>query len=113
MVPRLGQQPDIYALEGTGLVDEISISTGQVVSKFRVGNAGTSIAISPDGGMLYVLKNAGTASNVAVVSTDTESVREVLPAPRNCAEVLVSPGGGQLYEVVGTAEYGNIQVYAI
>jgi len=107
------RQATLYALERTGLVDQISVSTRKVVAKFKVGDAGSSIALSPDDSTLYVLKNAGAASNIAVVSTDTEAVRQVLPAPRNCAEVLVSPGGGQLYEVVGTAGYGNIQVFAI
>ena len=107
------RQATLYALEGTGLVDQISISSRKVEAKFKIGDAGTSIALSPDDSTLYVLKNVGATSNIAVVSTATEAVREVLPAPRNCAEVLVSPGGGQLYEVVGTAGYGNIQVFSI
>jgi len=45
-----------------------------------------------------------------VVDLATESVRKVLPAPGNCLQVLVSANGNQLYQVVGSASYGNIQV---
>ena len=47
-----------------------------------------------------------------MVDVATESVRRVLPALANCLEVLVSASGSQLYEVVGTAGYGNIQIFA-
>ena len=40
------------------------------------------------------------------------AMRRVLPAPADCLEVLVSASGSQLYEVVGTASYGNIQTFA-
>jgi hypothetical protein len=85
------------------------------VAKFKAAtkdDTAQSIALSPDGGSLYVLKNTGTASNIADVNTSTEAVRNVLAAPSNCVGLLVSSGGGQLYELVGTARYGNIQVFA-
>ena len=109
------QQTTLYALERNGLVDQINITGGKVVSKFTgtsKGETAESMAISPDGNTIYVLKTNGVVSNIAEVNTDTESVRKVLPAPGHCVQVLVSAGGGQLYEVVGTATYGNIQVYA-
>ena len=108
-------QTTMYALERNGLVDQIDITGGKVVAKFRVGgqgDTGESIALSPDGGTLYVLKSDGGMSNIADVDTSTEAVRKVLPAPASCVQVLVSSSGGQLYEVVGTASYGNIQVFA-
>lgn len=108
-----GQQDAIYALGRDGLVNQISTADGMIQGEFRVGDTGQSIAISPDGGTLYVLKKLGRISNVAVVDTDTEAVTKVLPAPGNCVELMVSPGGGQLYDVVGTAGYGNIQIFAV
>ena len=60
-----------------------------------------------------MLKGTGQIANVAVVDVATESVRRVLPAPSHCVEILVSPSGNQLYEVVGTQDYGNIQVFAL
>jgi hypothetical protein len=59
-----------------------------------------------------VLKGSSSVANIAVVSVSTESIRHVLPAPRGCRQVLVSADGRQLYDVVGTASYGNIQVFA-
>ena len=108
-------QTDMYALERNGLVDEIDVTGGKVVAKFKAGSkgdTGQSITLSPDGNTLYVLKNAGAVSNIAEVDTRTEAVRKFLPAPSHCVEVLVSSGGGQLYEPVGTAKYGNIQVFS-
>jgi DNA-binding beta-propeller fold protein YncE len=112
VVPDL-QQTGLYALEKTGLVDEIGISGGKITAKFKVGDQGRSIALSPDGGTLYVLKGTALLANIAVVDVSTESVRRVLPAPSHCRGLLVSASGNQLYEVVGTAGYGNIQVFAL
>lgn len=109
------QQATIYALERDGLVDQIGLAKGRIQAKFKVGDGdtGQSIALSPDGNTLYVLKELGGISNIAVVDAATEAVKKVLPAPSNCVELLVSPGGGQLYEVVGTPRYGNIQIFAV
>jgi hypothetical protein len=40
-------------------------------------------------------------------------VGRALPAPAGCLQVLVSPDGNQLYDVVGTPAYGNVQVFAV
>jgi DNA-binding beta-propeller fold protein YncE len=114
VVPDL-PQTTIFALERNGLVDEIGITGSTVETKFKVvsrGDIGQSIALSPDGSTLYVLKNAAGMSNIAEVDTGTEAVGKVLPAPAGCVQVLVSSSGGQLYDVVGTARYGNVQVFA-
>ena len=83
------------------------------MTSFPTGDSGRSLALSPDGSTLYVLKNGLTSANVAVVDLATESVRKVLPAPSNCLQVLVSANGNQLYQVVGSASYGNIQVISL
>jgi len=106
------QQTTLYVLQQDGHVSQISIADGKVVATFVVGNSGQSLALSPDGTALYVLKGTDAGDNVAVVNVATESVRRVLPAPASCLEVLVSASGSQLYEVVGTAGYGNIQIFA-
>ena len=108
------QQALLYVLERDGNVSEISISDGKVTARFSAGHdPGLSLALSPDGSQLYVLKGTDAVANIAVVDVATESVRRVLPAPSHCVEVLVSASGSQLFEVVGTAGYGNIQVFAV
>jgi DNA-binding beta-propeller fold protein YncE len=106
------QQTTLYVLQGNGRVSEISVADGKVMASFVAGDSGRSLALSPDGTTLYVLKGTDAMVNVAVVDVATESVRRVLPAPSHCLELLTSASGGQLYEVVGTAGYGNIQVFA-
>ena len=104
------EQTTLYALQPSGRVSQIAIAGGKIVTSFPVGGAGRSLALSPDGSTLYVLKNGLSSANVAVVNLATESVRKVLPAPNFCTQVLVSANGDQLYQVVGTMGYGNIQV---
>jgi DNA-binding beta-propeller fold protein YncE len=106
------QETTLYALQPSGRVSQIAIGGGKIMTSFPAGG-GRSLALSPDGSTLYVLKTGLAAANVAVVNLATESVREVLPAPDNCLQVLVSASGNQLYQVVGTPGYGNIQVLSI
>jgi hypothetical protein len=109
------RQTTLYALEGDGLVDQIDIAGGKVAARFKAAGkdeTAQSIALNPDGRTLYVLKTADGVSNIADVNVATEAVRKVRPAPSHCVGVLVSSSGGQLYELVGTARYGNIQVFA-
>lgn len=106
------QETTIYALQPNGLVSQIAVAGGQIETSFRTGDLARSLALSPDGGTLYVLKGPATAPNIAVVDVATQSVRQVLPAPADCLQILVSANGGQLYQMVGTTAYGNIQVLA-
>jgi len=112
IVPDIAQA-SLYVLQQTGLVDEIGISGGKIAAKFMVGGEGISIALNPDGSTLYVLKGTDEVANIAVVNVATESIRRVWPAPSHCRGLLVSASGSQLYEVVGTPGYGNIQVLAL
>jgi DNA-binding beta-propeller fold protein YncE len=104
------QGSSVYAVQPSGLVTQIAVACGKVMSSFTVGAAARSLALSPDGATLYVLKDVGTGANVAEVNLATESVQRVLPAPANCLQVLVSADGSQLYQLVGTPTFGNIQV---
>lgn len=105
------QQATIYALQPNGIVTQIAVAGGRVITKFRTGTSARSLALSPDGNTLYVLKGPVTTPNIAVVDVPTQILRRVLPAPANCLQLLVSPGGSELYQMVGTPEYGNIQVF--
>ena len=107
------QQTTLYVLQRDGRVSQISIADGKVEATFVAGDSGRSLALSPDGAALYVLKDTHAGANIAVVDAATESVRRVLQAPAGCLQVLVSAGGGELFEVVGAAGYGNIQIFAV
>ena len=104
----------LYALERSGLISEIPMTgTSSRPVRFRVGKEpGRALALSPDASTLYVLKGTPAVANIAVVDTATQSVRRVLPAPSHCVQVIVSAAGSQLYEIAGTAGYGNIQIFA-
>ena len=103
----------VYVLQRNGLVDEIGLHGGNIESSFTVDGDGLSIAVSPDGSRLYVLKGTLSVSNIAVVDTATEGVLKVLPAPSHCIQLAVSPDGRHLYEAVGSPGYGNIQVFGL
>lgn len=100
----------VYALQPDGRVSQIAIAGGRTLTSFPTGPGARSIALSPDGSTLYVLKNAGRAPNVAEVDVSTEVMQRVLPAPSDCLQVLVSADGSLLYQLVGTSSYGNIQI---
>jgi hypothetical protein len=106
------QETTVYALQRSGLVTQIAVAGGTIETSFGTGGGGRFLTLSPDGSTLYVLKGARTAPNVAVVDIATQSVRKVLPAPANCLQILLSANGSQLYQMVGTPDYGNIQVFA-
>jgi DNA-binding beta-propeller fold protein YncE len=107
------QQGLIYALQHNGIVDEIGLRARRILTSLTVDGNGMSIAVSPDGSRLYVLKGSPSLSNIAVIDTATESVLKVLPAPSHCVQLAVSPDGRHLYEAVGSPGYGNIQVFGL
>jgi DNA-binding beta-propeller fold protein YncE len=105
------QGVSVYAVQADGQVSQVAVAGGQIMTSFPTGAGARSVALSPDGSTLYVLRNAGEVANVARVSVATESVQQVLPAPSHSVQVLVSADGNELYQLVDTAKYGNIQVF--
>lgn len=107
------RQASLYAIERDGLVDQIGLRNGKLIAKIRAGSGGgESVTLSPDGRTLYVLEQLGGIANIAIVDPAAGAVRKVLPAPGTCVQVLVSPSGGQLYEVLRAPRSGSIQVAA-
>ena len=107
------RQASLYAVERDGLLDQISLPTGKLLAKIRAGSGGAeSVTLSPDGRTAYVLEQLGGIADIAIIDPVAKAVRKVLPAPGSCVQVLVSPGGGHLYEVVRGARSGSIQVSA-
>lgn len=102
----------VYVLEPNGVVSQLTAAGGHISTQFPIGHSGRALAIGPNGNTLYVLKGQGTARNVAVVNLATESVKEVLPAPANTQNIVLSPNGQVIYDVVGAPGVGNVQAFA-
>ena len=100
----------VYTLTSTGQVTEWPVASPHpALTQFVVGQSGYSLALNPQGTLLYALKGRGPIRNIAVVSLATESVLRVLPAPAASRQILMNATGKTLYAVVGTSVYGNIQ----
>jgi YVTN family beta-propeller protein len=106
-------QRDLFLLRSDGEVAVIQTAGGKQVSEsFSVGPSPVAESVSPDGKTLYVLKQAGNGTNVAVVDISTEQVLRAQPAPAHGVDVEVSPNGQSLYLLDATAAHGNLQVFS-
>jgi DNA-binding beta-propeller fold protein YncE len=103
-------QNAVWTVQRSGTVQETSLSTRKPEGAFSVGAPGIAIEISPDGGVLYVLKGAADGANISVVNASTQTTERVLPAARNSVGLQISNNGKLLYDLVGTPGYGNIQI---
>lgn len=103
----------VYVVQDTGIVMEVSTSNGQIDGQFSVGHSAHFVAISNDGSSLYVLKGQDLVRNVAVVDVAREAVTKVLPAASSSVGLALSPDDSTLYDIVGNAAYGNIQVFGL
>jgi DNA-binding beta-propeller fold protein YncE len=110
-VDSLGQH--LYALGSSGTLDVIAVGSGTVSSSFAVGSNPVELALSTSGTTIYVLRNPGSLSEVSVINAATQSQTKVLPAPADCVGIEVSSDGQSLYDFVGTAKHGNIQVFPL
>jgi DNA-binding beta-propeller fold protein YncE len=106
-------ESSVYAVQPNGTLSLVNVSNGQLTSAFVVGSGATSLALSPDGSTMYVLRVLGSITEVAVVDLNTESVVRTLPAPSGATALELSPDGTSLYEVVDTATGSNLQIYTL
>ncbi len=106
-------EQSVYVLEPNGVVSQIATAGGHIITQFPIGHSGRALTIGPNGNTLYVLKGQGSTRNVAVVNLATESVKEVLPAPANTENIVLSPNGQILYDIVGAPGLGNVQAFAV
>lgn len=103
-------QTAVWTVEASGTVQETSLVTQKPISSFNLRDPGIAITISPSGRVVYVLKGTHAAANVAAIETETERTQHVFPAASNSVGLAISPDGDHLYDFVGSATYGNIQV---
>lgn len=109
IVPNPSQNA-IWSIQRSGAVQETSLTNHKPIESFSVGDPGISIALSPNGRLLYVLKRVGSGANIAVIDTASQSIKRLLPAARGSVGLSISADGRRLYDFVGTSRYGNIQV---
>jgi hypothetical protein len=104
---------NLYTLVGGGTIQIVNLGTKAVTQHFVVSPYGSSITLSPNGGVLYELKNLVDSSNISVISTATEAVVKVVPAPADCVAAVPSFTGPQVIDYVGAQTFGNIQIFAV
>jgi DNA-binding beta-propeller fold protein YncE len=103
-------QKAIWSVQRSGAVQKTSLINGRPISEFSMHGPGIAIALSPNGGRLYVLEGTHATANIAVIATATEVQKEVLPAASHSVGLGISLDGSELYDPAGTAKYGNIQI---
>jgi len=103
-------QKAIWSVQRSGVVQKTSLTSGKPITAFPTNSPGIAVALSPNGGTLYVLKGTRATANIAVLSTATEVQKEALPAATNSVGLGISLDGSELYDPAGAATYGNIQI---
>jgi YVTN family beta-propeller protein len=95
---------------GTGdSIVKVRLATGKVAAVIPVGGDQLSIALSPDGGKLYVAEGiAERASRVAVVDTRTDAVTAAIPVAPAPGKVVFSADGSRAY--VPSTAVGKVDV---
>jgi YVTN family beta-propeller protein len=85
-------------------VSVINTQTNTVIgSPIPVGNFPWGVAVSPDGGKVYVTvingteRTSGVSGGVAVIDTRTNTVIATFPAGNDPTGLAVDPNGGRLY----------------
>ena len=106
-------QSELYVLQTGGKVETIDLTSGKPVTSFAVGPSPARMALSNDGTRLYILKGTGSASNVGVINTVTQSQVSAIPAPAQCVDIQLSGDDSLIYQLVGTPAVGNIQAFRL
>lgn len=103
----------IYAAQPNGNVAEIDTASGKVGASFATSSDVRAICISPSNTLLYVLKGNQASDNVGVINLTTQAQVDVLPAPADTVSLALNALGTQIYDVVGTQTFGNVQLYVL
>jgi hypothetical protein len=106
-------QTSIWTVEQSGNVQQTSLQSTKPIQQFAIGEPGISLAIAPNGGILYVLKGNQEISNIDVVSTGTDDIERVVGAAASSVGLVPSISGATLYDLVGSPNVGNIQAISL
>ncbi len=88
------------------VVDVISAATNRVTRTIAVGQLPWQMALTPDGGTLYVAD--GDSDAVSVINTATDAVTNTIAVPGDPVSVALTPDGSRLW--VGGLTSGNVSV---
>jgi len=91
----------VLVLDANGTVGALTVPGGTYTTDFSTGAPARSMALSPDGSTLWVLRQpSGGSVSIAEVAVAAGKVVETLSAPRNCTGIALSADGHTLYEVL-------------
>ena len=103
-------QSSVYVLTKFGQVNEISVATGRIESQFNVNMIGVGLAMAPSGQTLFVLGGPADARAIARIDLQTDSQDSAVPAAGSSVAIAPGVDDRQVYDFVGTARIGNVQI---
>jgi DNA-binding beta-propeller fold protein YncE len=103
----VGSGSAFWILLPRGALEEFDGSP-KPVTTFSTGQAGSGLALSPNGQTMAVLRS-GTVADIALVSLETQAILTVVPAPGDAVDVVVSLDGHTLYVAASPPGSSNVQ----
>jgi hypothetical protein len=104
------QQSEIWTVQSNGNVQATSLQSGRSVATIPLDLSGIALAYPSSGTRMYVLKGSGSVWNIAEISSGATSISRTIPAAAHSVDLVASPDGSTLYDLVGTTRVGNIQI---
>ncbi len=103
------EQSEVWTVQ-SGNVQATSLQTGRSLGTIPLDLTGIALAFPSSGTRLYVLKGTGSIWNIAEISAGSTTISRVIPAAAHSVDLVASPDGSTLYDLVGSAGIGNIQL---
>jgi hypothetical protein len=103
-------QSEVWTVQSNGNVQATSLQSGRSAGIIPLDLSGIALAYPSSGTRMYVLKGSSSVWNIADISAGATSISRTIPAAAHSVDLLASPDGSTLYDLVGTASVGNIQL---
>jgi DNA-binding beta-propeller fold protein YncE len=103
-------QSQVWTVQSSDDVQATSLQSGRSLATIPLDLPGIALAYPSSGTRLYVLKGAGSAWNIAEIGAGSTTISRVIPAAAHSVDLVASPDGSTLYDLVGTTGVGNIQI---